>query len=227
MTKFLAFGDSITEGKTTSSFNLHAMTLGPCGTGDQQFCQAVSYPFKLQALLASRYTDQKIDVWNAASGGEQAANGLPRLDDALREVMPEVLLLMDGANDLIAFGEPGIPQAVEAIRVLVRDAMAHGAKVMLATLPPQVPNTQRGGAAPFLFKFNDSLKSMGVQEGAYIVDIYAGFDVSLQGPDGLHPSDAGYTRIAEIFRDRIRETFETVSTKARTVTGEPSKRKWR
>jgi lysophospholipase L1-like esterase len=36
-------------------------------------------------------------------------------------------------------------------------------------------------------------------------------DASLIGVDGLHPTEAGYQRIAEVFRTRIRESYEIAS----------------
>jgi lysophospholipase L1-like esterase len=197
-TKFLAFGDSLTEGKINLSLFYGVLTSG----------MPQSYPNQLQNLLRERYTDQTIVVLNAGFGGERASEGLGRLNEALREARPEVLLIMHGANDLLAIGEPGIRPAVDAIEDLVKDGKAFGARVMLATLPPQRPGGSRAEGAPYVADFNALLVRMGLEEGAIIVDVFANFDVALQGVDGLHPSEAGYFRIAEIFRDRIRDTFE-------------------
>ena len=40
------------------------------------------------------------------------------------------------------------------------------------------------------------------------VDTYTTFDLQLIGVDGLHPTAAGYTRLAEIFAAQITATFE-------------------
>jgi lysophospholipase L1-like esterase len=174
-----------------------------------------SYPFKLQTMLAERYADQTPIVLNGGQGGERASEARDRLNDLLTEAAPQVLLLMDGANDLLALGEAGIGPTVGAIETLIKDARGRGVRVLLATLPPQREGGRRAFAAPFLADFNEELKKMALEEGADIVDLFAHFDVALQGPDGLHPTEAGYQRIAEIFRDRVRELFEIVDPAAR------------
>src|SRR5690606_3128096 len=48
-------------------------------------------------------------------------------------------------------------------------------------------------------------------ERALLVDAYAAFAperATLIGEDGLHPTPAGYTRLAELFRDAIQANFE-------------------
>jgi lysophospholipase L1-like esterase len=46
-----------------------------------------------------------------------------------------------------------------------------------------------------------------------LVDIYQGFngDLSLLGPDGLHPAAEGYAKIADLFFAAIKQTLETSS----------------
>jgi lysophospholipase L1-like esterase len=51
---------------------------------------------------------------------------------------------------------------------------------------------------------------MAVKKGARIVDLHAEFPVSLLGEDGLHPTEAGYQKIAEIFHDAIAAHYEVV-----------------
>jgi hypothetical protein len=52
-----------------------------------------------------------------------------------------------------------------------------------------------------------------LQTGATLVDVYAAIGnpppTALLGADGLHPTEAGYVRIAETFFERIRATQET------------------
>jgi lysophospholipase L1-like esterase len=49
-------------------------------------------------------------------------------------------------------------------------------------------------------------------EEATVVDIYAAYggvaSTDLIGPDGLHPTDAGYSKIAGTFFDAIRQRLE-------------------
>jgi lysophospholipase L1-like esterase len=205
VTRFLAFGDSLTAGVTSTSLVFGVLTSG----------LPHSYPYKLQTMLAERYTEQTPIVLDGGQGGERASEAHDRLNALLDEADPDVLLLMDGANDLLALGEAGIGATVGAIETLVKDARGRGVRVLLATLPPQREGGRRADAAPFLADFNAELKKMAAEEGVDIVDLFAHFDVALQGVDGLHPTEAGYQRIAEIFRDRIRDLFEMTQTTAR------------
>ena len=59
-----------------------------------------SYPTKLLALLSQRYQDQTIVVKNAGQAGEKIDEGRSRLSGVLDANDPQVLLLLEGANDL-------------------------------------------------------------------------------------------------------------------------------
>jgi lysophospholipase L1-like esterase len=58
--------------------------------------------------------------------------------------------------------------------------------------------------------FNNEVRRLvsGLQN-VYIVDIYSAFgnDRSMMGGDGLHPSTAGYQRMAQVFHQRISQIF--------------------
>ena len=52
---------------------------------------------------------------------------------------------------------------------------------------------------------------MASREGAVLVDLYAAMLPDVQryiGVDGLHPNEAGYTRIAELFFQAIQANLE-------------------
>jgi lysophospholipase L1-like esterase len=177
---------------------------------------AALYPFKLQTMLTERYSAQTIQVFNSGFAGRLASEDRSRLDDALSDAQPQVLLLMEGANDLNAPFADGegvnarVTATMGAMEDMVRDAVRLGVHVMLATLPPQraggTPN--RGGAAAFLTRYNDALKDMAAKKGAEIVDMYAQFPISLIGEDGLHPTEAGYERMAAIWLEALKARYE-------------------
>ena len=59
---------------------------------------------------------------------------------------------------------------------------------------------------------NDEVRVIAAGEGATLVDLYTALasDVTRYiGVDGLHPTEAGYRRMADEFFARIRETMET------------------
>ena len=206
VTKFLAFGDSLTEGTTSPD----VMTL--------VVNKPESYPAQLQDLLQSRYTDQTIAVVNEGCSGEFTAGrsthcpgGVARLPDVLERERPEVLLLMHGANDLRTSRQ--ISNIVGALETMVGQAQQAGVVVMIASLPPQNPDGSRGDAAPRLPEFTREIERMAADEGALFVDLYnvLGTWQGLVGADGLHPTPAGYQKIAAVWGDEIQKHFEAAA----------------
>src|SRR5262249_36571793 len=192
-----------------------------------------SYPYKLQALMTARYTAQTISVLNGGHAGEYTSQGRDRLGGVLSEARPEVMILMEGANDLNAMngaglthigpvvnamhgaGLPALGPVVNEMEDMVRDASGRGIQVIVATLPPQRAGGRNAGAGPLLAKYNGELKTMASRKGAMLVDLNALFPVSLIGQDGLHPTEGGYQKFAEIFFDAIKGRWEIPSTSVR------------
>jgi lysophospholipase L1-like esterase len=195
--RFLAFGDSMTEGTTSATFQ-SILTAG----------LAQSYPYKLQDRMRARYTAQTVFVMNGGRAGERATEGVARLPGVISEAAPNVLLLIEGVNDLNAFGGDGIGPAIGALETMVKFARARGISVFVATLPPQRPGGPKASSEHLVGRFNNELKRMAPEEGATVIDINAGFNLSLIGEDGLHPTEAGYARFAEIVFDAMRVKFE-------------------
>jgi lysophospholipase L1-like esterase len=195
-TNFLAFGDSITAGVVGITADMRPQMA------------SVSYPARLQALLAARYTNQTIVMKNAGKGAEAAVDGALRLPYEIAAASPDVLLLLQGVVDLCGLGEKGIALASEAVATMTRHARATGARVFLGTLLQQRAGALRACSVPWLVPFNDELKRIAAREGAELVDLYTLVELPLIGADGLHPTEAGYQRIAEIFFDSIRRTME-------------------
>ena len=165
-----------------------------------------SYPFKLFDMLTARYTADEVLVYNAGKPGERASEAGDRLAQSIRESTPELVLMMDGANDLL--GDAGVSTTVGAVDRLVRDALHRGVKVMLATLPPQRASGRRGFAAPIIPAYNDEIRRVATKNSVILVDLYAQVPLSMIGEDGLHPTEEGYQRIAEIFREAIAREYE-------------------
>ncbi len=191
-TKYLAFGDSETEGKVSTV----PMTLLPN-----------SYTLKLQPMLQAHYPAQTFVVGDEGQGGQPAADPatITRFDTALTVNAPEVVLIMDGANDLNGQVNAGIVPAIAAIGTLGAHAAAKGVQVFIATLPPMDPTKKNGGGAPALPAYNAQLVSLAASHNWTLVDVNAAFhgDLGLIGSDGLHPTDAGYQVIAQAFYDKI------------------------
>lgn len=195
--RYLAFGDSLTEGVVSAP---HTQTL---------VTTPHAYPARLAEALRARYRDQpEIAVFNEGRAGEFATDGKVRLPDAIKAHSPEVLLLMEGANDINLFGRRGITRVVVALEDMIKDATRRGQIVFVGTLPRQRPGGRSAGGVEFLDELNGQIRKTAVEEGATVVDVYSQLDLSFVGEDGLHLTEAGYVRLAEIFAAAIRQAFE-------------------
>lgn len=186
-TNFLAFGDSITLGMLFDT-----------------------YPGRLQGKLRQRYQTQDPFVFNDGVDGERASpGGQARLPFALDAHRPQVLLLMEGSNDLNG-GAAGAARGLDALSEMVRVAKGRGVLVFLATIAPQRPGGARNFTAGQVPGFNDGVRAVAQREGATLVDIYAAMvgDPSLIGPDDLHPNERGHEVMAQTFFDAIQKLLE-------------------
>jgi lysophospholipase L1-like esterase len=208
-TRFVAFGDSLTESK----FILP--------DGSDVLLDANSYPADLQNLLQARYATQSFTVLKRGCGGEPTSaptpdhacpGGINRLPGVLAADTPQVLLLLEGAND-IGSGDPGaIPTMISGLSTMVQQAHARGAMVFLATLPPERAGSHRGtGGAPLVEAATAQIRNLAPSVGATLVDVFAGLGGNPDpyvGDDGLHLTVDGYQKMAETFFEAIRTTLE-------------------
>ncbi len=202
--RILALGDSLTYGVVSRLRAVRAIA------GD-------NYAAKLQTLLSERYFDQDPMVFNSGVPGERAEKIAERYGTALRESDAQVLILLAGANDLVGDGARAIPSVVRSIEVIARDAQARGVEVILSTLPPQRPGTTRGTASAEVVSLNAEIIGLCSRYRVHCADIYAAFggeQSPLIGADGLHPTLAGYDRMAETYFQIIVDAFERPSAAA-------------
>jgi lysophospholipase L1-like esterase len=228
-TRFLAFGDSITAGALGTQcpagggVNCSITTLTMPRFELRRFLEGLfigieatpaAYPRALQALLAARYPLQSFAIANEGLPGEFVADGKTRLAGLLNQQPPEALLLQEGANDMNQ-GQPPIDTIVEDLRSMVRAARGRGLPVFVGTLVPQRQMACRGydfcDGTEDTVPTNARIRAMATAEGAVLVDLFTAFDgqtTTLLGLDGLHPNEAGYQKIAEMFFDAIRLQLE-------------------
>jgi lysophospholipase L1-like esterase len=229
VTRFLAFGDSITAGEdgvdggpdtsplcqtqTTSSASIQPRVILP---------DAQTYPGQLQTKLSAQYQTQSPTVVKRGCPGE-AVSGMntmktrQRFDTLVSTGQYDVVLIMEGSNDLdnAASGDPAAPpdpvgSAASALRNLVDDAKSVGVRPLLATIPPMSAAGRRGAGAGLVTSLNDRIFQIGSAENMTIVDVYTAFNgnLSLIGDDGLHPNPSGYSVIAEAFFAASKSAFE-------------------
>jgi lysophospholipase L1-like esterase len=201
-TRILAFGDSITAGDVVIP-----------GTDDVLLAPtALPYPAVLQQLVRERYGDQPV-IFNAGLSGEHAfgSNTLPRFGLSYRLNNADSVVLLEGFNDIL-YMEPnqGIADAEFGMRVLAASARGQGARVFIALLTPTKPG-RRMIPLGIVQAANDRLRQVARNEGAIVIDTFTPLLADLNaniGSDGLHPTAAGYQRIAEAVFAALRADLE-------------------
>jgi lysophospholipase L1-like esterase len=211
-TRFLAFGDSMTAGEITAS-------VGATSEGSRNLRLAIvpsaAYPTQLLTQLRARYTLQasQLQVLNAGWAGEWAEDGALRLPGLLASNRPEAVLLMEGTNELGALGTPGIARASRAIDTMAREVRNRGARLFLATVPPTRTTGSNRIPPALIDSLNAAIRTTARGENAVLVDVFTALSADVTryiGVDGLHPTEAGYQRIAETFFAAIRADLERV-----------------
>jgi lysophospholipase L1-like esterase len=200
--RILAFGDSMTEGATILGNDPYGIVHPP----------ETAYPTVLRQLLAARYTDQTITVFNRGLPGEEALRALPRFIATFAADAPDVVVLQEGYNDYTRaeIGAFGIESAVRGITELAGEARRRGARVFICTLAPGRPGRVQIPRSA-LEAINDRLRQVARSEGAVLVDLFSALlpDVNANvSIDGLHLTPLGYRRVAETVSAAIRADLE-------------------
>jgi lysophospholipase L1-like esterase len=215
-TKFLAFGDSLTAGVTAAAV---VTVLEP----------SKSYPFQLQRELSMRYPVQTIDVVNAGLPGELATDGDNRIGAQIDAVRPEVVLIMEGTNDIGTIGN-SLASTRSALDDMIDEAQSRGVDALVATVPP---SRRALGGNDDVIALNAEIRSLAFARGVRLVDVYAamvsascpglssfGFgapygrsafavEFPCIGDDGIHPTGEGYGVMATAFVNAIVSEYDT------------------
>jgi lysophospholipase L1-like esterase len=201
VTKFMAFGDSITEGK------IRLVPLISLATPE-------TYPYKLEQMLLQRYPTQPIVVMNRGLSGERTDRGAKRLPGLLDADKPHVVLLLEGVNAVRVLSTT---TQVSAIRSMIDSARRRDIDVIIATVMPVSPEYEADhvGMMSRIRALNAQIVQVADEfDIDPAVDLFALFEANphLLGADGLHPTAEGQTRIAEAFRDEIVRRYDSEST---------------
>lgn len=202
VSKILAFGDSFTAGTTATPVPTIVF-----------FDPVNSYPTKLQGLLDQRYTAQSIKVVNSGLGGELAVNAGGRFLSELALEQPDVVLIMEGTNDLLSLDFTTSAPAAAAVEGMVIDAKTRGVDPIVATIPPmRAVLAEASRVAPY----NELLRQIAARQGAPLVDVdqilrsglCGGVALVCIGDDDFHPTSRGYEEIATGFFVQLMTIYE-------------------
>lgn len=178
----LALGDSLTAG----------YGLGP----------GESFPDQLQAALQSAGRD--IRVINAGVSGDTSAGGKGRLGWLISgNDRPDVVIIELGANDGLRAIDPMTTRA--NLADTIEQAQAAGAVVLLAGMYAP-PNLGTEYAAAFNSVFPDLALAYDVVFYPFFLEGVAG-DLSLNLPDGIHPTGEGIGIIVENIMPSVLEAL--------------------
>lgn len=191
---YLAFGDSITS-----------------GVGDDPTRERLGYPPRLETLL--RNAGENARIINLGVGGEKTFGGLARIDDVLRDNPANVLLLMEGSNNISQ--EFSINGAREDLAEMGRRARVRGLRVVHATVIPRTPRAREDATNILNQQLNESIRHMtGTRPDRSLADHFEVFGAipdlySTYYDPGLddfvgHPNARGYDIMAQTWFDAIR-----------------------
>jgi acyl-CoA thioesterase-1 len=157
---------------------------------------------QLQQRLASE--GYGYHVVNASVSGETTSGGRNRLQRALGQHRPAVVLLELGAND----GLRGLPvkETQANLRTMIQAAQAAGAKVLLLgiRIPPNYgPHYTRAFDAMYASLAADSK----VPLVPFLLEGIA-LDTRYMQADGLHPNAAGQPRVLAIVWPKLKPLLE-------------------
>jgi lysophospholipase L1-like esterase len=211
-TRFLAFGDSITAGEVT--FPVVGAVSHAAGLITKQIVvPSAAYPTVLERTLRGRYSSQaaSITVANYGLGGEKAINARARFIEALNIVRPEAVLLWEGHNDINGGIDGAASGAAAEMRAMAAEARLRGMRVFIGTMVPPRPGGTKPIGQLYVDDFNSRMRALAANEGAVLVDIYGALLPEVTrwvGIDGLHPTEVGYAKIADVWFQAIQATFE-------------------
>jgi lysophospholipase L1-like esterase len=212
-TRFLAFGDSMTAGEVTVPVGVvsgpTAGILNPPSV-KMILVPSASYPTQLLSMLHSRFSTQSatLAVTNSGVPGEYSFQGVARFPGAMTSASPEVVLLLHGVNDL-PFGNTDLPAG--SIQTMAAEGKRRGALVLLSTLMPGRPGGRNTQNVALVEELNAKIRVIAAAEGAVLVNLYDALlpeANTIIGTDGLHPTEAGYKRMADVFLAAIQANLE-------------------
>jgi len=209
--KYFAFGDSITAGEITAPIG-GSIFSGAGLITKQIVVPGSSWPAVLQRTLQGRYASQasQISVANFGLGGEKAINARNRFLAGIISVQPEVVLLLDGFNDIPGGADGAASSAANEVGIMAAEARLRGMRVFIGTPTPGHPGSRQ--IDPFLLvDYAGRMRALAARENATLIDFYTLMlpgAAQYIGIDGLHPNELGYAKMADIMFQAIQSAFE-------------------
>jgi len=167
-----------------------------------------NFPSRIEQRLEEKGLE--FDVVNAGVSGDTSAGGLRRLEWAMADGNPRILVIALGGND----GLRGLPpEQLEAnLAAIIEQARARGLAVILAGMeaPPNF-------GADYTTRFRQVYPRLAARYDIplipFLLEGVAG-DAAFNQPDGIHPNQRG----AQVVADLVWRTLEPALDQARAST---------
>jgi lysophospholipase L1-like esterase len=154
------------------------------GTGA---AKGMDYPSQLERLISKA-------VINKGIPGDTTSRALARLEQDVLSHSPRIVLITLGGNDL----KNGVSKdaAFQNLRAIIESIQAKGALVIVGGI--DIPIWGRG--------FGDGYAQLCKETGAVLIpNIFSGIIGNSQlMSDSIHPNDAGYAAMAEMFFEALK-----------------------
>jgi lysophospholipase L1-like esterase len=121
------------------------------------------------------------------------------------------VIILHGHNDISAGADGAASGAAFEIEQMVSEARNRGMRVFLCTVLPRRSGGNKGIPQLYLDDFNARLRIVAARQGVTLVDTYAALVTDTNryiGIDGLHPTEAGYAKIADTLFQVIQSNLE-------------------
>ena len=179
----VALGDSLTAGYRT----LDPYAIDP----------RVPYPAQLQTLIRGRLKGQtQAFVINAGVNGDNTDGMLWRFRQTVATEKPEIVVIWGGINDLGAAKD--LEQVMENLTNLYALCREIGATPLACTLTPTRLTSSN------IRRLNELIRAHASEKDVVLIDLFYGL-VNMEGnlrqeysDDGVHLTQAGYGKVAEI-----------------------------
>lgn len=160
-----------------------------------------AYQNELEVIL--RNNGVPSNVYNWGEGGEYTTEGVGRITEVLRSRSADLILIMEGANDV----KGGVSaQTVQTnIRIMIIKSLQHGVTPIVGTITPNTRETRFDLWTRDVF--NPRIISVAASMGVRLADQYEalrpGWESIPLNYDKLHPNYSGYQVIAETWHSTI------------------------
>ncbi len=154
----------------------------------------VPYPSVLQQLIDG--TAQKVRVINYGLSGERSDQGVNRIDEVLAQSHPNYIIIMEGADDVIAGLSPASVKF--NLGVMIDKSRGAGAAPILGNI---TPDTRFNANSVITSAYNPQINNLAGEKNVALVDAYGALisDWPHLNVDGLHPNSAGHRILAQNF----------------------------